>query len=118
MTVNFSYTISNQVTVQTVTLGDDSEYANYLVSVHGELHAEDEESGGTTSRSAIFYSNDPSTIASAEDLVAFVALTEVPQSIIDSAEALIADEEVRLQMVNDIVAGSRLPVMSVAPWAD
>ena len=115
MAINYSYETNNQVIVQTVTLGDDSEYNNYLVGVHGKLIAVDDEDNATTSRPAIFTTTDPAEISSADDLTSFADLT-MPDSVKASAEALVADETIRAQMAEDIGRERNSPQSAIAPW--
>ena len=115
MAINYTYEMSNQVVVQTVTLGDDSDYNNYLVGVHGKLIATDDEDNATTSRPALFSTTDPAEIASADDLTSFADLT-MPDSVTASAEALVADETIRAQMAEDIVRERNTPQSAIAPW--
>jgi hypothetical protein len=115
MAINYTYETNNQVIVQKVTLGDDSEYDNYLVGVHGKIIATDDEDNATTSRPAIFSTTDPAEIASADDLTSFADLT-MPDSVTASADALVADETIRAQMAEDIVKGRNYPQSAIAPW--
>ena len=116
MAINYTYEMNNQVIVQTVTLGDDSSYENYLVGVHGELIATDDADNATATRPAIFKTTAPSEIASADDLTSFADLT-MPDSVTASAEALIADETIKSQMADDIVQRRNSPQSAIAPWS-
>ena len=117
MTINYNYKTTDQIITQTVTLGDDSTYENYVVGVHGTLHATDDEDDATTSRPAIFKTTPPSDIASSGDLTAFADLSEMPSSVTASAQAFVEDETIREQMAQDIINERNSPESAHAPWA-
>ena len=48
MAINYTYETTNNVVTETVTLGDNSTYDNYVVGVHGSVHATDDSDNTTT----------------------------------------------------------------------
>lgn len=117
MTINYTYETTNNVVTETVTLGDNSTYDNYVVGVHGSVHATDDSDDTTTKRHAIFYTTTPSDVSSADDLTAFSDLSEIPESVKTFAEAMLADTELTDQMTADLEDARRKSQTHNAPWA-
>tara|TARA_R100001463_G_scaffold75991_3_gene129979 strand:- start:1073 stop:1426 length:354 start_codon:yes stop_codon:yes gene_type:complete len=117
MAVNFTYKTTNHIITQSVTLGDNSTYDNYVFGVHGSVHATDDSDDTTTKRLAIFYTTPPSDISSASNLTAFDDLSEIPDSVKTYAEAMLADTRLTDQMTEDLENERKNSQSAIAPWS-
>ncbi len=115
MAINYSFTFNSDIITQTVKIKDGSSVDDYIIGVHGAVHATDDSDNTTITRPAIFKGTDASQKEKGE-FVALSDLKDVPDGVKAFAETMITDETLRSQMAEDIMNKKTAPTSKVAPW--